>query len=85
MTREDLSAAVVEELAAELTLGEHQVADTDELTGLPGSGSVQLLRVAARLERRFDIEFSDQGLFEAKTVGELTALVAEGLSVRGGA
>ncbi|WP_199442853.1 acyl carrier protein [Umezawaea beigongshangensis] len=83
MKREELLSAVREEITGELPLDGHVLREEDVLTGLPGSGSVHLLRVAAGLERRFGVEFEDERLFSAKTVGDLVDLLAGALPVGG--
>jgi acyl carrier protein len=82
MSREEIVNTVREHLDSELSLNGQVVGESDELATLPNADSVRLVRVAARLERRFGVEFEDEGLFGAKTLADLVDLVAAGLSAR---
>lgn len=49
------------------------------LRDLPGADSMKMLRVVAKLERRWDVEFEDEEIFAVKTVDELVTLVRKGI------
>jgi acyl carrier protein len=77
MSRNELLGVVQAQLRAELPLGGHQVRESDVLRDLAGADSVRLLRVAVRLERQLGVEFSDEELFSALTVGDLADLLVQ--------
>jgi acyl carrier protein len=67
---------VISEVREVLTLNrEEPVDEASVLRELPGADSVNLLRVAARLERRTGIEFDDEKLYAAATVSDLAELL----------
>ena len=66
---------VIGELRAALPLDGHPLDESTVLRSLPDADSVNLLRVAARLERQVDAEFDDEHLFGAETVGDLAGLL----------
>jgi acyl carrier protein len=71
--------AVVDEIcgqaAAEFGLDRAQIGPDTVLKQLPGADSVQLLRVVAKVERRYDVEFDDEDVFAVRTPNELAALI----------
>ena len=69
---------VISELRAQLPLDGHPLDETSVLRDLPDADSVHLLRIAARLERKAGIEFDDEDLFGAETIGDLAALLETG-------
>jgi acyl carrier protein len=73
--RDELLALVVKELRTALPLEDRVVEESDLLQELPGIDSLRLVRIAAALEQS-GIEFDDETLFGAKTVGDL----ADGLA-----
>jgi acyl carrier protein len=77
---DELLSAVCAELRDEFDLDGYVPDSSDDLAGLPGSESVRLLRVAARLERQFNVQFEDEGIFGVSTVGGLVDLLAESIS-----
>lgn len=79
-TRQDLLDTVISQLRAELPLDRRQPAESDVLADLPDADSVHLLRIAARLERQFHVEFDDESLFAVRTVGQLVDLLASATS-----
>jgi acyl carrier protein len=76
MTTPTAEADTVRELLAhELSLSPAEIADDDVLGDLPGADSLRLLRLVTRLERHWDIEFSDEEVFDATTFADLVTLV----------
>ncbi|WP_326950601.1 MULTISPECIES: acyl carrier protein [unclassified Amycolatopsis] len=78
-TREDIASVTAEYLAGELKIPTGEIAATDVLRDLPGADSMKMLRVVAKLERRWDVEFEDEEIFAVKTVDELVTLVRKGI------
>ncbi|GIJ43672.1 hypothetical protein Val02_05580 [Virgisporangium aliadipatigenens] len=70
-------------LADELHLEPAEITDDDVLGDLPGADSLRLLRVVTRLERHWDVEFSDEEVFGATTFADLVALVRGHLATTG--
>jgi acyl carrier protein len=66
---------VRELLAHELSLNPAEISDSDVLGDLPGADSLRLLRLVTRLERHWDVEFSDEEVFGATTFADLVTLV----------
>ncbi|MEU8567828.1 acyl carrier protein [Streptomyces pathocidini] len=83
LTPEQVLDIVGAELRAELRLEEHALTAGDHLDLLPGADSVRLMRVIAALERRYDIEFDDEEIRTAETVGDLGTLLIAGLGEAG--
>ncbi len=61
--------------AAELKIEPAEIAGETVLKQLPGADSVRLMRIVARAEREFDLEFEDEDIFKVRTLDELVALV----------
>jgi acyl carrier protein len=68
---------VVETLRSELRLEAFDLTESDELDLLPGADSVRLMRVVAELEERLGVQFDDDRINTANTVGEVVDLVVE--------
>lgn len=79
LTEDAALQAVREGLAAELNIPVDDIAGTAALDLLPRADSVRLLRVVARLENDFDIEFDDEDVRTAETVADLVALLLAGV------
>jgi acyl carrier protein len=77
MSRNDLFDLVVAQLRAELPLDGREIRELDRLEELPDIDSVHLCRLAVHLERQMGIEFDDELLFGATTVGELVDLITD--------
>jgi acyl carrier protein len=75
LNRDDVLATILELVAAEFELPAGQVSGDAVLKQLPGADSVRLLRVVAKVERRYDVEFEDEDIFRVRTADELAALV----------
>jgi acyl carrier protein len=73
------AAAVADRLremaAAELKIAPADIAGDAVLKQLPGADSVRLMRIVARAEREFDLEFDDEDIFKVRTLDELVGLV----------
>ncbi len=74
--RPDVADQVRASLRAELQLPATQDLDEGvEFDRLPAADSVRLMRVVADLERIYDVEFDDNAIRDATTIGDLVALV----------
>jgi acyl carrier protein len=71
VNRDELVALVVKELRAALPLEDRPVVEADLLRELPDIDSLRLARIASALEQSTGVEFDDEVLFGAKTVGDL--------------
>jgi acyl carrier protein len=80
--RDELFALVVAELRAALPMGSRPVQESDLLQELPEMDSLQLVRIASALERAAGVEFEDEALFGAKTVGDLVDSLATALGAK---
>lgn len=78
--KQEALAIVCERLRGELRLGGADLAEDDKLDLLPGADSVRLMRVVADLERRFDVEFDDEAIRAAETVGDMARLLVAAVS-----
>ncbi|GAA1964265.1 acyl carrier protein [Amycolatopsis minnesotensis] len=74
-TREQVTDIARALLAAELKIGEAEIAGPSVLRELPGADSIHLLRVVSQLERQWDTEFDDDDIFSSRTLDELVDLV----------
>lgn len=68
-------AGVREQIAAELKIDPADVADDVVLKQLPGADSVRLMRIVARVERDYEVEFEDDDIFAIRTFDQLVALI----------
>jgi acyl carrier protein len=66
---------VREQVAAELKIAPADVADDAVIKQLPGADSVRLMRIVARVERDYKIEFEDEDVFAIRTLDELVGLI----------
>lgn len=86
---DDITTAVIEEIAAELRQPTDQIPLDARLdAGELGIDSLGLIKLTVRLEERFDITMPDLTAQEAvsvATVRDVVALVARQLAARGGA
>lgn len=80
--RDELTREVREQVAAELGLPVDEIAADAVLKQLPGADSVKMLRVVAKVERRYDVEFEDEDIFSVRTAAELAALIESTLAAR---
>lgn len=67
--------AVAVLVETELVLEPGALQPDERLADLRGADSVKLLRVIARLERLYNVEFDDDEVFGAVTARDLAALV----------
>ncbi|MBL1098498.1 acyl carrier protein [Streptomyces coffeae] len=79
-TREEIAAVTTELLATELNISAAEIHGDDVLKNLPAADSLKLVRVVAKLERRWDIELSDEAVFAAITVDDLVTLIEKYVS-----
>jgi acyl carrier protein len=86
---DDITRAVIEEIAAELRQPADQIPLDARLdAGELGIDSLGLIKLTVRLEERFDITMPDLTAQEAVTVAsvrDVVALVARQIAVKGGA
>jgi acyl carrier protein len=61
--------------ATELKIAPADITGDAVLKQLPGADSVRLMRIVARAEREFDLEFDDEDIFKVRTLNELVDLV----------
>jgi acyl carrier protein len=83
--QEDIFAGVCHVLREVLHLGDETLTPDDELDLLENADSVRLMQTVSQLERRFDVEVADDAIRDARTVGDLTELIAAELAAGGGA
>lgn len=67
----DVTASVLDALAAELGVAPDTVAPDAELSALPGMESVKLLRIVSALEEVHGVALDDDALFSIETVDDL--------------
>lgn len=65
-------------IAAELSTDRDTIEADAVMKELPGADSVRLLRVVAKLERKYDTEFEDDDIFEVITPRDLAKLAVSG-------
>lgn len=73
--RAEVVEGVRARVAEELGLPVGDVTPDAVLKQLPGADSVKMLRVVAKIERRYDVEFEDEDIFAVRTAAELADLV----------
>jgi acyl carrier protein len=83
--QEDIFASVCDVLREVLHLRDETITPDDELDLLENADSVRLMQAVSQLERRFDVEFADDAIRDARTVADLTGLIAAELAAGGGA
>jgi acyl carrier protein len=81
--QEDIFAGVCDVLREVLHLGDETLTPDDELDLLENADSVRLMQTVSQLERRFDVEVADDAIRDARTVGDLTELIAAELAAGG--
>lgn len=79
-TRDEIIELGRELVATELKLDPAEVTADVHLRELDGADSVRLLRVVARLERHYDLEFDDEDIFTTDTIGHFANLVLAALT-----
>nr|MDT0664489.1 acyl carrier protein [Micromonospora sp. DSM 115978] len=72
---DELTTIVVQELAV---AADQLTPDTD-LRTLDGADSVKMLRVVAKVEKRYDVELDDDDVFSVSTIAEVAAVVHHAL------
>jgi acyl carrier protein len=75
LDRADILSTIRGFVAEELALLAGDIGDDVLLKELAGADSVKMLRVVARIERRYDTEFEDEDVFKVRTLNELVDLV----------
>lgn len=75
----EISQAVRTILANTLAVPATEVTSETSIRSLPNFDSVRILEVILEIEKRFDIEISDEATFSVTTVLDLEALVASTL------
>jgi acyl carrier protein len=83
--QEEIFAGVCDVLREVLHLGDETITPDDELDLLENADSVRLMQTVSQLERRFDVEVADDAIRDARTVADLTELIAAELAAGGGA
>ncbi|MRH88328.1 acyl carrier protein [Nocardia sp. SYP-A9097] len=75
MTTTEILRTVTEIAVAETGLPATVLLPEADLRGMAGVDSVRVLRMIARIERRFDIELDDQDVFGTSTLADVAAVV----------
>jgi acyl carrier protein len=83
--QEEIFASVCDVLREVLHLADETITPDDELDLLENADSVRLMQAVSQLERRFDVEFADDAIRDARTVTDLTELISAELAAGGGA
>jgi acyl carrier protein len=78
----EISQAVRTILVNTLAVPATEVTSETSIRSLPNFDSVRILEVILEIEKRFDIEISDEATFSVTTVLDLEALVASTLGER---
>ncbi|SDD10729.1 acyl carrier protein [Actinokineospora iranica] len=71
----EITAAVTEIAAAETGVPAADLTPDTDLRAVEGVDSVKVLRMIAKIERRYDIELEDEDVFGVATVGEVAVVV----------
>lgn len=84
-SRTSAELAGIEQAVREVIAGELQLATSDvdmsrDLRNVEGVDSVKVLRVIAKVERKYDIELADEQVFSFKSGNDVVAAVAEVIS-----
>ncbi|WP_330181237.1 acyl carrier protein [Nocardia sp. NBC_01503] len=75
MSTTEILRTVTEIAVAETGLPESVLLPDADLRGMAGVDSVRVLRMIARIERRYDIELEDQDVFGTSTLAEVAGVV----------
>lgn len=76
-TASEITATITEIAAAELGVPAASLAPDTGLRAIAGIDSVKVLRMIARIERKYDIELPDEDVFELTTIeGTVSAVRA---------
>jgi len=78
----EISQAIRTILVNTLAVPATEVTSETSIRSLPNFDSVRILEVILEIEKRFDIEISDEATFNVTTVLELEVLVASALGER---
>lgn len=62
-------------LAEELKLEPASIGDTSDVRALPGVDSVKIVRVVAKIERSYGLEFDDDDIFQLVTIEDIAELI----------
>ncbi|MFF4247977.1 acyl carrier protein [Streptomyces sp. NPDC001822] len=80
--RDEIMALVATQLATVLPLTGRVLQESDVLRELPEIDSLNLVRVAAGLEKECGVQFDDATVFGAKTVGDLVDGLSAALAAK---
>jgi acyl carrier protein len=78
----EISQAIRTILVNTLAVPATEVTSETSIRSLPNFDSVRILEVILEIEKRFDIEISDEATFNVTTVLDLEVLVASALGER---
>ncbi|GAA5069266.1 acyl carrier protein [Thermocatellispora tengchongensis] len=76
---DDIIRTLTEIAAAETGLPAERLGPDVELRGVEGVDSVRVLRMIAKVERRYDVELEDEDVFGATTIAQVAAVVDKAL------
>ncbi|GAB3166442.1 hypothetical protein GCM10027059_25520 [Myceligenerans halotolerans] len=76
MTKDEIKAVLIKEIAAELSIAPADVEDDEGFMQL-GVSSVQALKIVNRLRKELGMDINPVALFEFKTVDDISAYLAE--------
>lgn len=75
----DITATLTDIVATELGVPSTSVGSDTNLRAMEGADSVKVLRVIAKIERRYDVELEDEDVFSVSSVGEVAEVVHRAL------
>ncbi len=79
----DIEATIATFIGDELKIPKEQIHPDTNLRELPGIESIRVLRIVAKIERAYSVEFDDALVFTVRTPSELASAVRR-LRVAGG-
>jgi acyl carrier protein len=79
-TASEITETVTEIAAAELGVPAAGLAPDTDLRAIEGIDSVKVLRMIARIERKYDVELSDEDVFALTTIDGTAAAVTAALA-----
>ena len=73
---DDVNLAICSLIAEQLRLPAGEVTASSDLRNLPGVESIEILRIIAKIERKYGVEFDDQLVFKVRTVAEIASAIS---------
>jgi acyl carrier protein len=73
--QEQIISGVTEIVAGELGVSTDELDPTTDLRGIQGADSVKVLRMIAKVERKYGVELEDEEVFGVTSINEVAKII----------